>query len=83
MYIVRESDEQTDGSTYTEFKTYDEAKRYFDEAVDSVIKEWKNEGMDDELIEEWLDGCVTETEVNDWGWEMEILVPCGWKPGLS
>ena len=74
MYVVREWDSQ-EGTTYKEFPTFDKAKQYFDEAVDSAIKYWKEDGMEDELIQEFLDDCVTETSVMDWDWEMEILVP--------
>lgn len=72
-FLVREWDEQND-DTVTMFSTYDDAKKYIADAVESLTNEWKKEGsMDDDDIKEWIDDCVTEDRVSDFYGGMEII----------
>jgi len=73
MWTVREWDDQ-EGTTYTDFPTYAEAKRYFDDMVTLTITEWKREGWKKEEIKEALaDILIGNNKWMDWQYEMEIV----------
>jgi hypothetical protein len=73
-FLVREWCEHYDDDTITMFSTYEDAKKYIADAVESLTNEWKKEGsMDDDDIKEWIDGCVTEDRVSDFYGGMEII----------
>ena len=77
VWYVKEWDAQED-YPYTEFPTYESAKKYFDHMIILLIKELRNDGMKPDEINEYLDGIrVTENKVEDFTWGMEILVDDG------
>ena len=64
-WYVKEWNEREE-TIHTEFPTYESAKKYFDKMIILTIKELRNDGLEPDEINEYLDSIrVTENLVAD------------------